>query len=92
MLARVSPPVLAMLALTALAAVALPLWLVLTTPRPVFHKTPPVVISKRVVPKTELPPVEPVALQAVTPDDARAINASIPFSTLPNPAARAFRI
>jgi spore germination cell wall hydrolase CwlJ-like protein len=89
---RVSPVLAGVLALIALAAVALPLLLVLHTPRMVAHKSKPVVVSKRVVPKTELPPVEPVALQAVTPDDARAWNASVPFSTLPNPAARPFNI
>ncbi|WP_204272413.1 hypothetical protein, partial [Escherichia coli] len=52
----------------------------------------PVKVSHRVVPKTALPEVEPVELQVVTPDDARAWNASIPFSPLPNPAARPFNI
>ncbi len=81
-----------LLGLLALVAIGVPLLLVLVSPRPVFHKHPPVVISKRIVPRTELPPVEPVQLQAVTPQDAKAINDSIPFSALPNPAARAFRI
>ncbi|AJP74325.1 SleB-like protein [Sphingomonas hengshuiensis] len=81
-----------MLALVALVAIAVPLLLVLVTPRVVVPKHPPVIVSNRVVPKAELPPVEPVALQAVDPDDARAINASVPFSTLPNPAARAFKL
>lgn len=89
----VAPILRAILAALSLLAVAVPLLLVLATPRIVIPKHPPaVVISKRVVPKAELPPVEPVALQAVDPDDARAINASIPFSTLPNPAARAFKL
>ena len=81
-----------LLGLFALAAIALPLLIVSTSPRVVVHNRAPVVISKRVVPKQELPPVEPVKLQEVAPDDAREINAAIPFSTLPNPAARAFRL
>lgn len=89
---RVSPLLAAALVLVTLAAIALPLWLVVHTPRTVVHKRGPVMVSHRVVPKTELPPVEPVELQVVTPDDARAFNATIPFSTLPNPAARPFHI
>jgi spore germination cell wall hydrolase CwlJ-like protein len=89
---RVSPVLVAILALIALLAVAVPLLIVTHAPRPIIHKHPPVVISKRIVPKAELPPVEPVEFQAVDPDDAREINAAIPFSTLPNPAARAFHL
>ena len=81
-----------LLALLGVAAIGVPLLLVAITPRVVVHKRPPVAIAQRVVPKTELPPVEPVELQAVTPQDAKAINDSIPFSKLPNPAARAFHI
>jgi spore germination cell wall hydrolase CwlJ-like protein len=88
-----SPLLAALLGLTALVAIALPLWLVTHTPRVVVHhKLAPVRVSHRVVPQTELPPVEPVELQTVDPDDARAYNATIPFSTLPNPAARPFNI
>jgi spore germination cell wall hydrolase CwlJ-like protein len=36
------------------------------------------------------PPVEPVRILALSPVAARAINAAMPFSTLPNPAARPF--
>ncbi|NYT40030.1 cell wall hydrolase [Sphingomonas sp. R-74633] len=89
---RVSPLLAGLLVLVTLVAVALPLWLVLHTPRVTVHKRGPVVVSHRVVPQTELPPVEPVELQTVDPDDARAFNATIPFSTLPNPAARPFHI
>ena len=88
----VSPVLMALLGLATIAAIAVPLLLVLHTPRTVVEKRGPVLVSHRVVPKSELPPVEPVELQVVTPDDARAYNASIPFSTLPNPAARPFRI
>ncbi|MDH4746762.1 MULTISPECIES: cell wall hydrolase [unclassified Sphingomonas] len=89
---RVPPMLVALLGLVTLTAIALPLWLVTHTPRAVVHKRAPVKVSHRVVPKTELPEVEPVELQVVTPDDARAWNASIPFSNLPNPAARPFSI
>jgi spore germination cell wall hydrolase CwlJ-like protein len=90
--ATVSPLLIALLAVVALLAIAVPAILVANSPRVVVQKRPPVVISNRVVPKAELPPVEPVQLQAVDPDDARAINASVSFSTLPNPAARPFRL
>ena len=46
--------------------------------------------APRVVPPAELPPVEPVAFVDMTPDEARAYNETIPFSTDPNPAARPF--
>jgi spore germination cell wall hydrolase CwlJ-like protein len=46
---------------------------------------------QRVVPQAELPPVEPMAFQDLSPDEARAFNATVPFSTDPNPPARAFR-
>ncbi len=42
-------------------------------------------------PATPPPPVEPVKLYDLTPDQARAFNARIPFSALPSPAARPFR-
>jgi spore germination cell wall hydrolase CwlJ-like protein len=88
----VSRPILAVLACIALLAVAIPALLVATTPRVVVHKPAKVVLATRVVPRTELPAVEAVELQKVAPTDAREINASIPFSTAPNPAARAFVI
>ncbi len=92
LLGGVSPILAALLGFVAVLAIALPLWLVAHTPRAVVHKRGPVKVSHRVVPKTELPEVEPVELQVVTPDDARAWNAAVPFSTLPNPAARPFNI
>jgi len=89
----VSPVLVAVLGLVMLSAIALPAWLVAHTPRTVIGKpSAPVKVSRRVVPKNELPEVEPVELQVVTPDDARAWNATVPFSTLPNPAARPFNI
>jgi spore germination cell wall hydrolase CwlJ-like protein len=38
------------------------------------------------------PPVEPVQYAEVAPEDAARINAAIPFSTAPNPAAKAFKL
>jgi spore germination cell wall hydrolase CwlJ-like protein len=43
------------------------------------------------VPHESPPKVEPVEKLAVSPDDARAINAAVPFSTAPVPPARPFR-
>ncbi len=57
------------------------------------HKHPVpkgVKIAKRVVPKTELPQVDPVQNQAVDPNDAVAFNSSVPFADGPNPPARPF--
>lgn len=47
--------------------------------------------SQRVVPPDIVPQVEPIEFQAMTPDEARAFNASIPFSSDRNPPARPFR-
>lgn len=41
-------------------------------------------------PMTPPPPVEPVELYQLGPDQAQTFNANIPFSKLPNPAARPF--
>ena len=76
-----------MLVAVAAVLVALPAWVAIHhrgTVRPVVK------VAQRVVPRTELPPVEPVAFQALEPDDARAFNATVPFSTAANPAARPF--
>ncbi len=45
----------------------------------------------RVVPQAEVPEVEPVKFVDLSPEDARAFNATVPFSTDPNPAARPYR-
>ncbi len=45
---------------------------------PVERETPP-------------PPVEPMKVLELAPETAREINAAVPFSTAPNPAARPFR-
>jgi spore germination cell wall hydrolase CwlJ-like protein len=61
---------------------------------------PPVIIQRskrvalpagRVVPQAEVPEVEPMKFVDLSPEDARAFNATVPFSTDPNPAARPFR-
>jgi hypothetical protein len=45
-----------------------------------------------VKPPVPLPKVEPLVVKAVAPTTARAINASVPFSTLPNPSARPLKL
>jgi spore germination cell wall hydrolase CwlJ-like protein len=82
---------LGVLAAIALAAIAVPAWLVAHAP-PISPVVSKLVRPHRVVAKTELPPVEPTAFQNLAPTDARSFNATIPFSTAPNPAARPFRI
>jgi hypothetical protein len=87
----VSRPLLALLAVLALLAILVPVLLVRNAP----HIAPsPVRIVKptRVVPKAELPPVEPIIFQELARPDAQAFNASIPFSTAPNPPARPFML
>jgi len=42
-------------------------------------------------PDIPIPVVEPVVLDASNPDEARKLNAAIPFATGPNPAARPFK-
>lgn len=89
---RVRGPLRAILCAIAATAVIAPTLVVTHAPatpvRPRAHvKAPP----QRVVPKAEVPPVEPVAFVDLAPDEARAYNAGIPFSTAPNPAARPFR-
>ncbi|MCM8732101.1 cell wall hydrolase [Hephaestia sp. GCM10023244] len=81
----------ALLALIGLVALALPAVVVLTTPTPV-KIAKKLQKHQRVVPPAELPPVEPLSYINLTPDDARRINAAVPFSSDPNPAARPFRL
>ena len=69
-------------------------WLVLAGPRPPLTapKREKAVATAAVVgPPTPPPPVEPLELKAVDATDAVAINAAVPFSSLPNPAAAPFR-
>lgn len=72
-------------------AVLAPAILVRNAPHIVPHRAPHAV-PRRVVPKAELPPVEPVAFEALDPDDARAFNAGVPLVAGPIPAARPFRL
>jgi spore germination cell wall hydrolase CwlJ-like protein len=53
-----------------------------------------VLLSESAPPKDlpPAPPVEPVTYAEVAPEDAVKINDAVPFSTAPNPAARAFRL
>ena len=74
----------------AAAAIAVPS-LVVSDPPAVRKRGVPVIPRPRVVPQAELPQVEPVKFVDLAPEDARAFNASVPFSTDPNPAARPFR-
>ncbi|MGD9809726.1 MAG: cell wall hydrolase [Sphingobium sp.] len=49
-------------------------------------------IATAIRPPASTPPpkVEPVKVLELAPDDARKLNAAVPFSTAPNPAARPF--
>jgi len=90
-LIRSLPPSLALrtvLAAVGLALVAVPTAIVVFAPHP--KPLPAVAVAQRVVPRTEVPKVEPVELQAVAPADAKAFNDTVPFSTAPNPSARPF--
>lgn len=79
------------LAVTALAAIGVPA-LVVTHPPAIPQPRKAVKLPPRhVVPAAEVPAVEPVAFVDLSPADAKAFNDGIPFSTLPNPAARPFR-
>lgn len=82
------------LLLAAIAALALivPTLVVRHAPPPRPHAyLKKVKRPQRVVAPAETPEVDPVQFQDVSPEDAREYNASIPFSTAPNPAARPFR-
>ncbi|WP_267396238.1 cell wall hydrolase [Sphingomonas sp. GC_Shp_1] len=82
----------AILLATAVAAIAVPAYVVTHAPAMPHRHRPRVVLPPpRVVPAAEVPAVEPVAFVDLSPDDARAYNAEVPFSTEPNPAARPFR-
>ena len=78
-----------MIAIAALA-VALPGYVATHPPR-IPQRPRIVALPKRIVPQAEVPAVEPVEFVDLAPDDARAFNAEVPFSTAPNPAARPFR-
>ena len=85
------PAVRPMEVLAALCLLLLPLlgsWFAqgLAPGRPVEASAPVAGVPSAPLP----PPVEPAIVRDVPPDTARAINAKIPFSTAPNPAARSF--
>jgi spore germination cell wall hydrolase CwlJ-like protein len=87
-----SPFLLSALTAVALLAVAVPAWVVTHPPAiPAPARKLAAMPPRRIVPQAELPPVEPVKFVDLPPEDARAFNETVPFSTLPNPAARAFR-
>ncbi|MGN6377290.1 MAG: cell wall hydrolase, partial [Sphingomonas sp.] len=89
--AGASVRVAAVCAAIALAAVAVPTIIVSTEPHvpaAVRHRLP----KQHVVPPAELPPVEPLKLIDLTPDQARAYNNAVPFSKGPRPAARPFHL
>ena len=88
---RATPAIRLVLAAIALAAIALPL-VVMTLAPPPARIAARRVPKPHVVPAAEVPPVEPVQLVDLTPDQARAYNASVPFAGGPNPAARPFHI
>lgn len=66
-------------------------FLLVGPPRAATSSLPRSATKGRVVPRTSVPQVEPIAFKAIPVADARAFNAAIPFSTAPNPAARPFR-
>jgi hypothetical protein len=81
-----------------LLGVALFLWLVagfslagLEAPRSAAHASIP--NGRIMIPGLGTPPApEPMRLRDVAPQDALAINAAVPVSDLPNPAARPFKV
>ncbi|MCD2316096.1 cell wall hydrolase [Sphingomonas sp. IC-11] len=80
------------LAAIALAAIALPLIVTHLVPHVAVEIGEPIILSQRaVVPQAAPPPVEPVEYAEIAPEDARAINAAVPFVKGPVPPARPFR-
>lgn len=76
----------------ALAAIALPLIVIHFVPVVATETAAPTTLRERpVTPEVTPPPVEPVEYAAVAPDDARSINAAVPFVKGPIPPARPFR-
>ncbi|MFW2831723.1 cell wall hydrolase [Sphingomonas sp. ID0503] len=73
------------------AGFTLAAWAARELPAPLATHAPALAEEAVPPPNAPPPPVEPVENVAVAPDQARLINASVPFSTRPNPAARAYR-
>jgi spore germination cell wall hydrolase CwlJ-like protein len=83
-----------MLGIAALAAILAPAWVVTHAPAMLPQESRADLqhgARARVLPLAELPTVEPIRFQDMTPDEARAFNAGIPFAGGPNPASRGFR-
>jgi len=87
----IAAPLWLAMAAVALMAIVLPLLVAANPPHIPATVVAQVRTPERIVQRTELPPVEPIEFQAVDTNDARAFNASVPFVTGPNPAARPFR-
>ena len=82
------------LILVAIAFVAIALPLLITNLVPEVRQPIGVAAQqpeRRVLTPKELPGVEPVEYAAIAPEDARAINAKVPFVSGPVPPARPFR-
>ena len=84
--------VMAVVAVWTVAAIVLAWALVDTGPfkAPRSRHHPALSRPAPVVPPTVVPPVEPIEYAAIPPEEAREVNALVPFSTAPNPAARPF--
>lgn len=80
-----------LLGAVAVAAITVPGVIVAYAPRVLPRPAADVQIH-RIVPRAELPNVEPMKFVNLPPRDARAFNATVPFSTMRNPAARPFRL
>ena len=87
--ARPGAMLLVLLAAIAFVAIAGPIALLHFGPRVTPHR-PNIVVPHRVLTQAEVPNVDPVAYQNLSPDDARSYNAGIPFVDGPIPAARPF--
>ena len=73
------------------AAIVAAAWLAIAGPRPSDFGLPSPATARAGKPPTPPPAVEPLELKPVAAKDAVAINAAVPFSTEPNPAAPPFR-
>ena len=86
-----SVPIACVLIALSLLAIVAPILLVAYGPRPpATIARVPVERHKPAPSPRGLPEVEPVVMKPVTPDEARAFNASVPFVKGPIPRARAF--
>ncbi|MCE7797479.1 cell wall hydrolase [Sphingobium sufflavum] len=82
------------LLLWAAILIGIPL-LVAALSTPFSNPSPQAGIASRTAqghPSSPPPAVEPLEIRQIAPETARAVNAAIPFSTAPNPAARPFVI